>query len=374
MKIRSIKSILLIMMLTGAGIVQAQEAEKHKPTFREVLQDLFLLHYQGEEIIIHLASEHLKPSTSLFSKVEVIDNRFDTTTIGFVNVGNGKYQYPTFINAPSQNLKDEISLAVDSIISNASKQEGTLLINVRKFFLAETGSASIQAGKFTYKAGYYLKQDTFYRQLFAVDTTIRVKKKSRDVTLRLLDTMKGTFSTFIQQAANFEPAQCDPAQLTFYDIQHIDEIEKRGFPAYQVDILQRGIYTSFEDFKSNHPSEEKFILEYRKGFTRPFVYEVTDDGKKGKEIMRKNYYIISDGEKMFISAIYGLYPLLKRNNDFYFTIGRTDNAQSSQTVTATNMYEVLGNLVLDIIHWRSFEFKIDYTTGKFLPVRKIETK
>ena len=353
---RSVFGSTLIMMLIGvAYTAQAQQAENNTPTLRELLRD----------------RKNVKLNTALFSNVEVIDNRFDTSVAG---VFNEVYGY-SLMYASSQDLKEEVIAVANYMISNASKQPGTLLINIRKFYLSENSgqvkgyATDAGKGKFVFQASCYLKQETFYRLMFTVDTTVKVKTYD-GTTRKLMDTVQGTLSAFIQQAALFDTAACAPNRVTSYDIQHIDDAEKRTIPVYNIEQPERGIYTSYEDFKNNHPTQGKFIAEYRKGFKRPFIYDLTDDSKKGKEILRKDYYIICDEGKMFVSAVFGLYPLEKRNNDFYFTIGKGDHAEISRSNAPSIMFDALGSMAPEANTLKNLEFKIDHTTGRFLPIFK----
>src|SRR5688572_22764168 len=106
MKKRFIKSFLVIMVLTCTYAVQARQSEKSDPKRINVFEALVstLPNQPHNPEIIHLEPEHVKIHTSFFSKVEVIDNRFDTAVIGFVRMGQD-LRSNVFIKAPSQSLR-----------------------------------------------------------------------------------------------------------------------------------------------------------------------------------------------------------------------------------------------------------------------------
>src|SRR5688572_30074437 len=126
---RLAKSICLIVSLcTCVNTVKAQKTED--------------LHLQPAIII----------KSSVFSKVEVVDTRFDTAHIGFVQRGALNRQAAlTF----GQSLKDEFVSSITKLIGEAHKEENTILINVRDFFLSEYTGGTSESGKFVFRAGCY---------------------------------------------------------------------------------------------------------------------------------------------------------------------------------------------------------------------------
>jgi hypothetical protein len=96
-----------------------------------------------------------------------------------------------------------------------------------------------------------------------------------------------------------------------------------------------------------------------------------EDNKKGKEIPSKSYYVVCDGEKIYIARPRTLYPLTKSNGDFYFTGVGKDEADTGTMIMAGALFGIAGGLAA--AHDTAiFEFKIDPSSGKFIPVRKIK--
>jgi hypothetical protein len=317
-----------------------------------------------------LQAKNVKIDHAGFSKVEVIDARLDTAHLGTIQRGVlNRKGVLTF----SQPLKEEMAAMAGKLISEANtKEEGTLLINIRKFYISER-TTSTEQGLFVFKAGFYLRKDTLYRELFTVDTTYTIDAGLRDVTDQLLDTVPGLLGSMVQQAAGFVPDETVPAQqYTACELQHLAEIEKRAIPVYNVEAPKKGLYANVTDFMNNHPTREDVIIEHRKGFKRPFIYEMEANGKKGKEILRKYYFVVSDGEKMYISRPNNLYELTKNNGDFYYTgIGR-DDADIGSVVVASALFGILGGAAAASHDTATFEYLLDHSSGKFIPIRKIK--
>jgi hypothetical protein len=327
----------------------------------------------GQEFY-NLQPKNVKLHSSVFSKLEIIDTRYDTVHIGWVKRGllNRKEE----VKFPWQKtLKQEIVRTVTNLLDSTtdSRMDGTLLINLRNFFISEHTEALSEEGLFAIKAGFYLKQDTIYRKMFTVDERYTIKAGGLDVTDKLLDTVKTLYGELIKRAANFDLAGLDMSkQYTAYDIEHIVDAEKKDIPIYQVAAAKKGLYATYEDFRNNHPARENIIVQYRKGFSRPFVYEMEADGKKGKEILRKYYYLVSDGERMFISRTLNLYELTKTNNEFYFTGLGKDDADMGTVLLASAAFGLIAGGMAANHDTAVFEFRLDYLTGKFVPVRKIK--
>jgi hypothetical protein len=349
---RFVKSVCLFAFVcAGGNTVFAQESDKKTE-------------------YLHLHPKRVTINSAIFSHVEVIDNRYDTVHLGFVQKGGFNRKEALIL---TQSLKNEMATVVSKMIDGANKQGGTLLINIRHFNISEISGSLTERGTFAFKAGFYIKQDSVYRHLFTIDSSVTVRAGGDlDVTTRLLDTVPEALGLFIKQAAGFDVNMADTRQYTAYDIQHINELEKKELPVYNVDIPKKGIYATYEDFKNNHPSSENVLVESRKGFSRPFIYELKENGKKGKEILRKYYYAVCDGEKMFISRPNTLYPLTKTNGDFYFTGVGKDVADLGTVVIASALFGAIGGGAAAGHDTAIFEFKIDHLTGKFIPVRKIK--
>src|SRR5690349_15514191 len=169
---------------------------------------------------LHLQPRRVTINSAVFSHVEVIDTRFDTAYLGFVQKGGFNRKETLILR---QSLTNEIGDIVSKMIEGANKQEGTLLINIRHFSVSELTGYATERGTFAFKADFYLKKDSVYRRLFAVNSSVTVRAGGAlDVTTRLLDTVPETLGMFIKQAAGFDVNMADSRQYTAYDIQHFD--------------------------------------------------------------------------------------------------------------------------------------------------------
>ncbi|HEV8084481.1 MAG TPA: hypothetical protein VGP55_14840 [Chitinophagaceae bacterium] len=317
---------------------------------------------------IHIEPANIKIDKSIFSEVEVADTRFDTVYMGFVQKGALNRKAPIKL---SQSMPAELTTSVLHLIADANKENGTILINIRNFFLSELTAGLSESGTFVFKAGCYLKQDNRYRLMFSVHKTTTVRS-GWDVTKKLLNTANEQFGTLVQRAASFDTSDVDKTNsYSFYDIQNIDETEKKLIPVYNVDLPQKGLYASYEDFKNNVPTQTGFIEELNKKTNKPSFFQLKNDNTKGKELSRKSYYAICNGSQLYISTEYGLYPVTKKSFDFYFIGKARETANTATVAMASLMFGILGGMLSSIPDKATFEFRIDHSTGKFLPIKKI---
>lgn len=348
---RFVKSVcLFVFVCTCRNAVFAQESNKKSEA-------------------LSLQPKHVTINASVFSKVEVLDSRLDSN-LGFIQKGVLNRIVPL---TTSQPLKEELASSITKLIDGAGKQDATLLINLRQFSVSEFSGKGGENGVFRISAVFYLKQAAVYRKVLTVNNSV-VLKTWGDITERLLDTIPEVLGAFVQQVASFDPNQSDSTtQLTARYFDDLDELEKNTIPVYKVDIPQKGLYTTFEEFKNNRPSGQVIIVQ-KDETDKPLIYEMKENGKKGSKIKYSNFYAVSDGEKMFISGPYALYPLSKRDNDFYFKgIGKDGGDGSPLVPGQTIILDRSGNLPANLKYdWGAVVFKIDHITGKFIPVRKIE--
>jgi hypothetical protein len=337
---------LLVAACTGLKTVNAQKIE-----------------------FISLLPKDVKITNSNYSKIEVVDSRLDTASVvGMIQ--RGAFNRSVILRL-EHDMQDEIGNTATKLIDSANKTDGTFLINIRRFNVAENTGALSESGSFTLRAGFYDKQDNVYRRMFSIDTTIIIPG-GLDVTKRLLQNVPEIMGSYIKQAVTFNKEAVDAAkQYSLNDIQHIDEVERKDIPIFQVDVPKKGLYATYEDFKNNRPSKENVIVEHKKGFSRPLIYEMNENGKKGKEIQRKYYYVVSDGEKFYISRSNALYQLTKANGNYFFTGLGKDGADTGASMVAYAAFGLLGGLMAGNHDTATFEFVLDHVSGKFVPIRKI---
>src|SRR4051812_29424508 len=97
---------------------------------------------------LNLQPKQVQIPAAIFSKVEVVDARYDTS-IGFIQRGGFNRKVLLTLTQPLQN---ELATTVSKMIDGANKQEGTLLIRLHRFHVGEVTGNMTERGNFEFKA------------------------------------------------------------------------------------------------------------------------------------------------------------------------------------------------------------------------------
>ena len=93
---------------------------------------------------------------------------------------------------------------------------------------------------------------------------------------------------------------------------------------------------------------------------------------KIKKIKSDNVYAIVNNGKPFVSALFGYYPLVKNNNDFYFIADDKLNFVKGQIVKNGSIFSNAEYIYSPLPITSVFEIKIDHVNGKFMRVREMK--
>ena len=290
--------------------------------------------------------------------------------MGFVQKGAFNHKAPIELEQP---ITEAIKEFAGSLIANADKQRGSVLINIRDLFMYEAEKATAETGTIIFKAGCYYRVNDEYHLLFSTDTSITVNSKW-DITKRLKQTACDELALFIKKAAAFDTSAMRQQAWTYADILDIDTKEKATIPVYTATVPQRGLYKDYTAFKMNQPSDTSFIKEAGKK-NAPVFYTKNIDDKKDKAVTGKTYYAACDGNKLYFITPSETCEAIKKDGDFYFKgidKDATNATNASMASMAYYSFGILGGVIASVFTEQEiFEYKIDYNTGKFLPIRKL---
>ncbi|MEI9807910.1 MAG: hypothetical protein WDO16_08600 [Bacteroidota bacterium] len=96
--------------------------------------------------------------------------------------------------------------------------------------------------------------------------------------------------------------------------------------------------------------------------------------KKGKfaETALDQWYAFVFGDKLYINTDFGIYPLEKKDNDFYFTGKSRTSAKTGEVVAAQLFFGIMGGLMASSGGVGIFEMKIDHLNGGFIHLREVK--
>lgn len=249
-----------------------------------------------------------KISNSLYHKLSVYDSRERKSDLGIVQKGMFNAKRLVVPHTPiSKQIETLFSDAIDS-----TAQDGQLILQLIKFDLAEvTGSVS-EKGYFDIRAILYENDNGQFSTLAQINEKVVVS--GMDVTRALTKKSSQVLTDFIIQNCTLKPKVKE--ELTADDLINLNEILKSKLPLYTSENLVNGIFTDWESFKNQTPSEEILVDLDKKGAIKGFYY--VDQNNKKKSINWKNTFAYTYENESYIVTKLGTYRLFYVDNDYIF--------------------------------------------------------
>ena len=310
-----------------------------------------------EDFIISLPEQ--KVQGSLYKTISFIDSRYDTSSMGIVQLGafNRKAKVVPKIHLSAQ------LISVLNSLTDSSAQNGELLFQLRQFNFAEITGAFSEKGYCYMRAALYSKAGSYFKKVNYIDTVIIIK--AMDVTRALFRNGSKVITNFISSSLQ---NNADSMVLYSYaDLINIDSIEKRKIPAYNTTAFTDGLYISFQSFMNQTPDKKAFA-EMKK--EKLIGVKATDTTGELIKVKSKDIYAIVYQGKPFIATDYGYYPLNKINDEFNFTGKAKITANSMDVAAASFFFGIIGGLIASNVN-ATFEMKIDHINGGFIRLREI---
>jgi hypothetical protein len=285
-----------------------------------------------QEIV--LEAQRIAPSELKFpfSKIRIIDSRFDTSKIGFSRNLGFLTTKKTFFRKLV--LKGGASKAIEGYYNDYYNRSFTqngfeLLIVMKRFWASCMNNArskrveltsKITMDKYLYcKWEYYLGRNGEYIPVKRIDT---VMEENEDVRLKLREGFGERRSSLLkfQLKAMIEVFSFEQAVLKFDQMKKmsIEEINTYNAKRNQLPILQsnsfaKGVYMSYDEFKNNSPS----IVDFKESKMRYGLFNKENYLENNKGEIISDFWGYSDGEKFRYGAL-GSEKIYRRENAFEF--------------------------------------------------------
>lgn len=302
-----------------------------------------------------------KVANSLYKTIRVIDKRLDTTHYGIIQKGAFNRKLKVITEVP---LEQQLSSVLNAF-NDPSAKEGELVLLIRQFNLAEVTGAIAEKGYCQFRAVLFGSSNGAYQEITRIDTVITVN--ALDVTKALLRQGSQCFVDFIGHHLTSVPGGKIIGDMN--GIASIDILEKSGIPVYTTSQYKEGAYRTWNDFAQQTPASEELYIEFWKsGNTK----SVQMKNKKGKfaEIDLDDWYAFIYKDKLYINTEFGIYPLEKKDNDFYFTGKSRSSAKAGEVVAAQLFFGIMGGLIASAGGVGLFDMKIDHLTGAFIRIKE----
>ncbi|OJY86296.1 MAG: hypothetical protein BGP13_05885 [Sphingobacteriales bacterium 40-81] len=273
---------------------------------------------------IHKITLH-KPSFTvsagcMFADIIVEDNRFDTSTLGFMHKGSIDPKHVIRLkNGFTNEIRNYLISSIDRPVANHTASYKLICI-IKKLWLSDEiydekedkyqRSPATSGSGVIFRIEYLAEKDNFYIPLYRLDSTITGDKNiHRDADLYIEDALTLSLS----KLRLFTESKIE--QITKrYTLSQVEQYNKERFNiAILNDSLQKGIYLTFDELRNNKPSVKEFVVK---------AGEKNDDiyikNALGKEILIRELYGYSDGKNIFISSAGSFFRLYRSGNTFNF--------------------------------------------------------
>ncbi|MBX3257917.1 MAG: hypothetical protein KF862_27550 [Chitinophagaceae bacterium] len=253
----------------------------------------------------------------MLSDIIVEDNRFDTSTLGFMHKGSVDMEsLIKFKNGFSNEICNYLVNSIDRPDSATSTTSYKLICFIKKLWLTDeiyekeekkNLPASIQSG-IIFRAEYWVEKENVYIPLYRFDTTIT---RDKNIYRSGNNYIEEALMFSLSKLSSFTENKIEQIKSK-YSRSEIEQNNKRRFDLpILTDTLRRGIYITFEEFKNNQPSIKEFTIKPDK---KDDALYVTDE--KGKEVLLRELYGYTDGKDIFISSAGNFFRLYRSGNSF----------------------------------------------------------
>jgi hypothetical protein len=296
-----------------------------------------------------------------FKRVEVVDVRPDSLTIGFrkpaieierkfLRFEKGlTWQLTNYINKNTTLSNDMNAPAVVLFIKDIWLREYDVDENEQdKMMDGDHDQIKFRKTSLELHFDCYVQKDDGYYAALRFDTTITK-------FLNIPQFSKKYFEYALTLAFN-QLEHIDPNNIVAKKRKLSREaIDTHYLEQWQLSILtdtvlQKGAYNSFEEFKNNKPSDQRF--ELRKDKLADMLY--IDNGAGGMTPTR-DAWGYCDGKRIFIKSGENYFPLVLYGHSFYF-LGSTEIARFSQRNGQTSYRTYYKNPL--------YPLKLNWQTGK----------
>lgn len=305
-------------------------------------------------------------SGSLYSTLRLIDIRRDTLSTGIIQKGAFNKRVKIVAETP---LRTQFSELMRYVTGNSFLRDRELLLVLREFNFAEVTGALSEKGYFQLRADFFEEDNGMYKKLSGIDTVVVVS--ALDVTKKMLAKGSRIFSDFL--ISGLKKTSIEKKEISLSQAKNIDSIEKSVLPLYTAKMIKNGAYKDFSSFLNQVPDDTTLKMEFSKKGALKSILIKRKNGKYNDAELDK-WYVFAFNDKLIISTGYGIYPLEKKGNDFFFTGKAFVAAKSEDVMLASMFFGILGGLAASGGSTAESYMKIDHKGGGFIRIKEASGK
>ena len=277
----------------------------------------------SETYIIHPNALKWDNKSLPFKNVVVIDNRFDTSKLGYIK-DSRKYEKLNLTNGLPGTMQQVIHSTLQNNMDASSNSSLYIFINhlwiqpttemeFSKQKLYETdinNDTSFVQCNATLES--FIHKDDFFYPLLRIDSSFLVKGKVSEKSNEIISL---PFQFLLNELNKLDlKRQRKPVESNVL-LKHYEE--RLAFPRMKTDILEKGVYLNYQDFLNNRISNPSFTIKYKNRGRVRYIFD-----EKEQELLH-NIWGYCNGEKLYVKVGPNYYELTRENYS-YELIGSKD--------------------------------------------------
>lgn len=307
------------------------------PIFSSTAQSVQFANFQME-----LSGQPSSKIVFPFKDVRVFDKRFDTSKLGYLFSGPN---YKNIVLKPSLSGAVEDYFRKNFVFSTTSNKILVVMLKTAWMHEMRSGEEDVEdfnnelqkLSKCIFKADVYSFENNSYQALIRIDTSFENKSplvnNSSELLLNSLNyAANKILSLDLDQLFTRKTKINETDVMNYYD-------QRFKKPRIINNMLQRGVYLTFDDFLNNRLTAYKFSLEQDEESDYLYIEE------NGEEKLFTDFWGFSDGENLYIKLGFNFFKLTKDNNTYSFWgCRRAVHTTPSRNKNRVVRYMAFGNL------------------------------
>lgn len=249
-----------------------------------------------------------------FKNISVIDERFDTSKIGYFRRGENFY-YQLKLKTSWDRI---LNSYYRDILDNFSKYE--LVIVLKRYWKPfsifsrglglDEGSMFLSPSPIITEVDIYAKSDSGYHSLFRFEKTYEELYIGK-VRQKLMGNFFLPFDSIMNRLSR-------PGILALLPTRKLISTEdfsnyyaqRKKIPILNNSFINKGIFYKYEDFKSNKPKDVPFVIKKSKTTDEVYIKE------NGEEKLLADFWAICDGNKLLVRLGLNVFMAVPVGNTF----------------------------------------------------------
>ena len=342
------------------------------------------------------------PSTSIVLKnisgLNVIDARADTVSVGFMQkriyaLSTGfstnaawnqaeptANKTPTFVRVRNGFGKETESFGTRYLAFNQNDSLPSILMVIKRFWLSdelnvkdnqraavqmkETGNRGMATSGVDVQIEFFLKDNVNYFPLYRFDSIISERKI---ISAHAADYIAQALALSLQKMRFMDERIAFVQTKRSFTLEEVMTHLQNEFklPVLTDSVLRKGVYMTFNEFKTNQPSLTDFEVRKDKLTDNIYIKQPGDS-----QFAARNIWGYCDGENAFVKSVNNFFILQRFQNAFYIYGAKSIIMDDYQSTAAGGYYSNSSGAVIPVTfngantRIQLEPFQLDWNTGK----------